>query len=308
MGNVVVIGSLNVDVTFSVDEFPDPGDDRPVRRSARSAGGKALSQAIAAHRCGAQVVLVGRVGRDPFGAELVDLLAQEGLDVSRCEVVGSDPTGLAVIVVEPDGRNTILFEPGAVRALRPPLALDLSPGDIVLSHGGVPTETLHRLYEDGRAAGCLTVLVGMHPGQLPVLGTLVDLLIVNEFEVANLLGRGIDVTGPDPELAAALDPLRLGAQSRVVVTCGQHGVLLRDARHQLRRFPITPVVAVDTTAAGDALTGVLAASLSRGVAFDAALRAGMAAAAITVTRIGAASSLPSRPELTALLEDHRATG
>jgi ribokinase len=299
MTKVISVGSLNVDVTFSVNTFPRPGEDKPVRDSWRTMGGKALNQAVAAHRAGADACLAGAVGDDSLGRDVLDFLRAEGVDTRCCEVLAGTTTGLALILVEPSARNTILFEPGAVRGMTWPAAVAVRPGDCLLSHAEVPMEVLTAAYEAGRDAGAFNVISGMRLDQADKLLPLLDLLIVNQLEFEILAGQPVPaqvlVSGDLRTLTE-----RAGIESvSVIVTLEELGARYLDSAGNAAYVPAPAVAAVDTTAAGDVFTGALAAELAAGGRLPEAMGFAVAAGSLAVLRKGAASSAPARADILA---------
>ena len=297
VGKVIVAGSLNVDVSFCVSAFPRPGEDKPVRDSWRAVGGKALNQATAAHRVGGAVCLVGAVGDDSFGREVLSFLREEGLEMAFCEVIPGVPTGLALVLIEPNARNTILFEPGAVRHLRWPGSLAVEPGDTVLSHAEVPVEVLSAAFEAGRRVGAFNIMNGMRLDQVNEVLPLIDLLILNKVEFEILVQRPVEIQALIAEDLREVAE-RAGVESvPLVVTLGEMGARYLDASRGGAYFRALNVDAIDTTAAGDIFTGALSSELADGRHLSDAIGFAVAAGSLAVTRRGAASSAPRREEI-----------
>ena len=281
---VVVVGSLNVDLAADVDLLPRPGETvastGPLRRSA---GGKGLNQAIAAARQGVATRLAGAVGDDDDGRMLLALLRAEGLETEAIVTSRSSSTGTALITVDARGDNTIVVVAGANGTLAPPASAQLAvgPGDVVLAQLEVPITTVTAVLTRAHGAGGTTILNASPALALPdELAAAVDLLVVNEHELAT--------TG-------------LGRRT-TIVTLGALGARLhRDPTAPPTPVPPFAVESVDTTGAGDAFAGTLAASLSLGHGLDDALRRASAAGALTATRPGAAAALPTQADVTAVL-------
>jgi ribokinase len=305
MAKVISVGSLNVDITFSVAAFPQPGEDKPVRDSWRTMGGKALNQAVAAHRAGATACLVGAVGDDSLGRDVLGFLRDEGVSTDGCAVLAEMPTGLALILVEPSARNTILFEPGAARGMSWPASVNVEAGDCVLSHAEIPMEVLTAAYEAGREAGAFNVISGMRADQADKLLPLLDLLIVNQLEFEILAGQPV----PAKVLVSGdLRPLaeRAGIDSvAIIVTLGELGARYLDTEGGSAYVAAPAVDAVDTTAAGDVFTGALAADLTSGGRLPDAIGFAVAAGSLAVLRKGASSAAPRRREIAALVREAR---
>lgn len=291
---ILCAGSLNIDRVYQVPHFVQAGETLASTGFSQAAGGKGLNQTIALARAGARVRHAGAVGAD--GALLRQTLRQAGVDDGLL-AESDQPTGHAIIQVDPAGQNCILVSAGANGALeRGYLSAMLDgcePGDLLLLQN--ETNELPWLLREGRRRG-LTVAFNPSP-VTPALGDYpldcVDLLILNELEGEALSGES--------------DPARIPAalrarypRARVVLTLGGAGSVYEDGRQTLRQA-IFPVRAVDTTAAGDTFTGYFLAWLAEGRPVADALRAASAAAALAVSRPGAAPSIPARQEVLELL-------
>jgi len=267
-------------------------------------GGKGANQAVAARRLGAQVRMLGRVGMDPFGSQLLDNLSKAGVDAAG---VGRDPqaaSGIALIMVDDAGQNSILVAPGANMLLAPADIDDskevIASAQVLLLQLEIPLETVVRAAQIGHAHGVKVVL---NPAPAPVqplppeLAHLVDVLVPNEFEATSLIGLPVD---SDEQIRAAASALRATGAANVIITLGGRGALLATAQG-FRHFPAFPVKPVDTTAAGDAFVGCLGAALAEGRTLEEAMRWGNAAGALSTTKKGAQPSLPQRKEVEKLL-------
>ena len=297
--NVVVVGSLNMDLVVGVERHPKPGETVIGGDLQRFPGGKGANQAVAAARLGAQVRMVGRVGLDENGAELLRRLENEDIDVVGVQRVGT-PTGVALISVDAQGQNAIVVSPGANARLLPE---DLTPelfegAGVVVLQLETPLETVQRAAELGRAAGA-RVLLNAAPAQaLPEdLLAVTDVLVVNEFEAALVAGAP-EPEGPEAALALARELAR--RVPLVVVTLGGRGLVWAGAGSE-GTMPAFEVEPVDTTAAGDAFVGGLAAALAAGEPLERTLDYASAAGALAATRPGAQPSLPTADEVAALL-------
>jgi ribokinase len=288
MSQVVVVGSVNMDAVAHVERLPAPGETVGGAELAWFAGGKGANQAVAASRQGAATAFVGRIGNDDAGRRLVAGLEAEGVDTSGVTVAHDVPTGLAMIAVDASGENTIVVAPGSNQALTAAdvdAAGALADAAVVVCQLEIPVAAVTRALERGRDVGAVTIL---NPSPWRFLDesllSLVDVLVANEHEAA-ALGERL--------------PCRA-----VVVTMGERGArLIEDGT--ATRFDSVPVQAVDTTAAGDAFCGTLAAGLAAGRSLRDAMRFAVAAGALAVTRPGAQASLPTAAEVAALLEESR---
>ncbi|WP_293169757.1 ribokinase [Oceanithermus sp.] len=297
--DVVVVGSLNMDLVVAVERHPKPGETIIGGDLQRFPGGKGANQAVAAARLGARVRMVGRVGADAYGAELKRVLGAEGIATAEVAEVEA-PTGVALISVSEDGQNAIIVSPGANARLQPD---DLNPAlfanaSVVVLQLETPLETVRRAAELGREAGARVLLNAAPARGLPdeLLGAL-DVLVVNEFEAAQVAGAA-EPESPEAALALARELAR--RVPVVVVTLGARGLVWAGGGGE-GHLPAFEVEPVDTTAAGDAFVGGLAAALAAGEPLEQALRFGSAAGALAATRPGAQPSLPRRAEVEGLL-------
>ena len=296
---LIVIGSLNTDLVVRVGSLPGPGETITGGSFEMSGGGKGANQAVAAARAGASVAMVGAVGTDEFGARLLDELAGEGVDVAGVARLPGAATGLAAIVVDEKGENQIAVASGANHALR---AVDVERafGDLDVSAASCALLSLEVSDEvvvagaERAAASAMAVVVNPAPARPlpPELMVRRPILTPNEGEAAELTGR-------DDPAAAAAALVEAGATA-ALVTAGARGVFVATGTGVEQIEP--PTVSVrDTTGAGDAFSGVLAAGLARGWEVDRAARWATAAAALTVTKSGARGGMPAANEIEAVL-------
>lgn len=298
MSRIIVLGSINMDVVVTAPRHPAPGETLFGDAVAFIPGGKGSNQAVAAGRLGGDVQLVGRLGDDAFGADLAAFLRGERLDLTHLAHHPTAPTGTAFITVSADGENTIVVVSGANSTLTEADVRDVAiqPGDVVVSQFEVPQVALRALFQRARAAGAVTVLNPAPAGVfIDGLLPLVDYLVVNETELAQLAGR-VAVPSGDDALAEAARTARAGAAQTVVVTLGGAGVLCLHGDERLRLAGL-PVDVVDTTGAGDCFVGALAVGVAEGRPLARALAFANRAASLSVQRRGAAVSLPYRDEV-----------
>jgi len=295
---VAVVGSLNMDLVVRVPELPGPGETVSGGDLFRNPGGKGANQAVAAARLGRRVAMVGCVGDDEAGRDLLAALAADGVDHARVRVAGDAPSGTALILVSDDGENQIVVSPGANARLTPgdvaAAEATLAAAAVTLLQLEVPLETV------AAAAGTAGGRVVLNPAPvrpLPddLLGR-VDVLVPNRVELAQLTG------GPAPDTVEEAARLagRLPARA-VVVTLGADGALVVEDG-QASHVPAVPVRPVDTTAAGDAFCGGLADALAGGADLQEAARRAVRVAAAACLRRGAQASLPTPADLAALPE------
>jgi ribokinase len=299
---VVVVGSLNMDLVVCAPRIPHPGETVIGGEFYTAAGGKGSNQAVAAARLGAKVHMVGRVGQDELGAQLMETLEEAGVDH---QFVVQDPgssTGVALITVADSGQNSIVVAPGSNMRLSPD-DVDAARGaigeaDILLVQLETPLETVTRALQIARAKGVKTILNPAPARTLPreTFG-LVDVLIPNETETAVLTGLSV---GTQTEAKTAGVALRKQGVKTVVMTLGERGAIYADAG-DVNALSAYEVKAVDTTAAGDAFVGAFAVATAEGKSLSEAVRWGNAAGALAVTKRGAQPSLPDRGALEEIL-------
>lgn len=296
-GGVLVVGSVNVDLTVVAEHLPRPGHTVSGGVLHRGHGGKGGNQATAAARAGAAVRFVGAVGRDPDGDEVVAALAAEGIDVTGVARVDA-PTGTALICVDAAGENQIAVAPGANGRISGE-GVDPAEAAVVVAQLEVPVPVVADVFARARAAGALTLLnaAPVHDGQEDAIRALlaaVDVLVVNEHEL-DALAPG---DGPVTDRARALG--RSGAAGcAVLVSRGAAGVVWVPADGPAFEVSGHVVDAVDTVGAGDALCGAFAAGLALGDPDDVAVIRANGAGALAATRPGARSS-PTAAEVDAL--------
>ena len=306
---IIVLGGINMDlVTFS-PRFPKPGETVVGTRFVTYAGGKGANQAVAAARMGARSAMVGRVGGDIFGPQLLDGLAAAGVDISGVSVNPDESSGIAVIAVDATAQNRITQVLGANNTCGPSESAAvrrLLPGaSALLLQLEVSLELSLEAALDAKAQG---VAVMLDPGPVrpasPVADKLLsicDVITPNETEAQELVG--FPVTGPGSAAQAASALLDRGAGT-AVVKLGAQGAYFadRDSRGIVSPFDVD---AVDSVAAGDAFNGALAVSLAEGKELEEAVTVASAAGALAVTRTGAQDSMPERRQVEDLMRSQR---
>jgi ribokinase len=288
MNSVIVVGSINEDVVLQIGQSIQPGETVTAERVERHPGGKGANQAVAAAVAGARVAMVGAVGDDPAGGRMVQDLRGRGVSTELVRAVPGVSTGTAYITVTPDGENTIVLDPGA-NAQVDSAAVEqawphLPAAGVLLSLLEIPVSAVTTAVRLAARSGLRPVvtLAPAQPVPAELLGGL-DPLLVNEHEAAFQLHT--DALGSDPA-DAARELLRLGPKS-AVITLGPAGAAVADGSG-VRLLPAVPVAkVVDTTGAGDAFAGALAAALAGGADLHAAVGAGLRAGAAAVGRNGA---------------------
>lgn len=292
---VAVVGNINLDFLLPTARPPAPGENLVAEDLQLQAGGKGANQAVAAARLGAEVVMVGRIGRDPFGALLRQNLEHEGVATDQVSVDPSKPTGSAFVMVLPNGENAILSALGANLQLTPPCIEEAFAGieelNLILLQMGVPLDSVDRVIQIG-ADRDVPVLFDPTPlrGQMPRLWHYAAIVTPNQSEAAVMSGVPVDNIGS--ALAAAEAIHGLGVR-RVVVKLGSRGCVIFDDDGG-RRVKAYEVQAVDSTGAGDAFAAALGVAIAEGQDFDDAVILASAAGAIACTKVGAQSSLPDR--------------
>ena len=316
MAQVVVVGSINMDIVTRTERFPKPGETLQAQETSFHPGGKGANQAVAAARLGATVAMVGAVGEDPFGHALQTELTSFGIDTSTVRILPGASTGIASITVDDKGRNTILVSPGANAGFRlADVVHHQAVWDgckMVLVQNEILPETTTSIihYFDAHGIRVLYNPAPVTPLTDNVLAH-VDTVVVNEIEGSQL--TSLIVTDTQSAVTAARRLLNFGAKN-VVLTMGAKGAVFV-SKTQALYVPSVEVDVVDTTAAGDTFIGAFAAAVSTRVEIRPpaqsaevdvadALRFATAAAALSVTQPGAQASIPSLNDVNFFLASH----
>jgi ribokinase len=304
VSKVLVVGSTNTDLTVRVPRLPAPGETALGRDFRITAGGKGANQAVAAARAGASVVFVTALGTDDFGQRALENLVREGIDVSLVRRVPETPSGVALIVVDDHGENSIAVAAGANGELRPddvePLAQMVNPGDVLLLQLEIPLATVEAAADVTVQRGGMVILNPAPARALPdSLLALTSIITPNQLEAEQLTGETDVEPNVLPRASASFQ--RRGVRD-VIITMGAKGVYISENGWGARERGYR-VEAVDTTAAGDVFNGALAASLVERQSLTDAVRFANAAAALSVTKPGAQSSAPLRSEIEAFLRE-----
>jgi ribokinase len=300
-----VVGSINCDIVAYAPRLPAAGETVLGTRGAFFPGGKGANQAVAMARLGHVPCLYGRVGADGFGRDMRAFLTGAGVECAGVVEVPDVATGFALITVDDRSENCITVVPGA-NAVWPDgvAALPLTAGDMVVAQLEVPLTVVEQAFQQARASGARTVLNPAPIRPLPdALLAVTDMLILNETELAGLAGHA---SPPAPEDTEALTRLLVEISARgpalVVLTLGARGVLVQAKGVRSVRLPAYAVEARDATGAGDCFVGAFVADTLNGRHVTAAARFANAAAALSVTRDGAAASFPTRAEVEAFVK------
>jgi ribokinase len=299
---VIVVGSANVDYVIRVPTLPAAGETLLGAAMRVLPGGKGMNQAVASARLAAEVHFVGAVGADPDGRMLLDVLAAEGVGTDDVIVSAEERTGLAVVSVLPTGENSIVVVPGANSTVEPKAvhrAIEAlaGPGDLVVVQCEVPAATVKSAVVAATAHQARAVVNLAPYTSLPDQTVqAADPLVLNEVEAAELSGQAVTTVEDAMLTAAALSAL---AKS-VVITLGPRGACW--ASDGIAHHVPAPAVAdvIDTTGAGDAFVGALAALLAEGADLPSAVSIAIDVASVSVTRHGAQVSYPRRAELASL--------
>jgi ribokinase len=300
-GRVAVVGSANVDLSIVVDALPGAGETVLGDPVVQAFGGKGANQAVAAHRAGADVTLVARLGADGFGDEYLAFLNAEGIDASTCSRDKSAPTGVATITISNSGENQIAVASGAnmsltPHVLSPAISTRIAEADVLVTQLEIPIATVKKALRAARASGVTTV---HNPAPAQPLDeqflSLIDVLVCNEVEAQMLTGSGVKTLADARRSAKAL---RARGIANVVITLGAKGlVYLEEGTKQPVHIAAKRVKAVDTTGAGDTFVGYLAGALAQKSTLRPALELANRAAARSVTKRGAIPSIPKRRSL-----------
>ncbi len=284
MFDVTVIGSANLDLVVRTERHPGPGETLLGSAYDEYPGGKGLNQAVAAARAGATTAFIGAVGGDAAGQTLIAVASNDGIDLAQLAVVADSPTGRALITVDAAGENSIVVVPGANGSVE---VSTVPRSSVVLVQLEIPLGAVQDSLALARAAGSTTILNPAPAAELtPDLLSLCDIVIPNEHEVESLGG---------------VDAVLGHGVKHVIVTRGGAGADVHAADGTTIHLPALDTEVVDTTGAGDAFCGNLAARLAAGDSVGQAARWAVAAGGLAVSRHGAIPSLPHAADVTARL-------
>jgi ribokinase len=311
---IAIVGSINMDLVFRAPRMPVLGETVKGGEFHQIPGGKGANQAVAAARLGAQVAMIACVGADGFGTASLRTLADDGIDITHVSSIAGTPTGVAGIFVNDDGHNSIVIAPGANDVLSTAhvdaAAATIGEAKLLICQLETPLQTVTHALTVARQRD-VKVILNPAPAQAlsDDLLAQVNYLVVNETEASQL--SGIDITDQSKARLASQILLRRGPGA-VLLTMGEHGVLV--AEHGASTFiAAVAVEVVDTTAAGDTFVGALAVGLAQGLSLVDASTQAQYAAALTVTKLGAQTSIPMRDDVeqfmaernTAAIGNHR---
>lgn len=303
---VIVFGSINIDLVVQVPRLPARGETVIGEQFFTAAGGKGANQAVAVAKLGVSVYLVGQVGDDAFGTELLNALQAAGVQTDGVQVASGVHSGVASIVVEPTGDNAIACAAGANNRVSAAdverVAPLLTQAQVVLLELGIPLPTVVAAARSAHERGCRVILdPAPAPSQLPrELYACIDIITPNEVEASQLVGFTVDSPTTAEQAAQVLHQRGV---DNVIITLGSQGAFCSTSQDAFW-IPAIPVEVVDTVAAGDAFNGGLAAALASGKSLRQAVEWGTVAGALSVTQSGAQSSLPDWESFQGLLSSH----
>lgn len=304
MKNIVIAGSINMDIVATLDKYPEKGETVYGKKLHYIPGGKGANQARAIARLGGRVSLIAKVGQDNFAKTLLESLEKDGISTKNVKNSKKSPTGVAIIGIDKDAENRIVIISGA--------NFDLSPGDlesasltentIALSQFEIPKDTIKDFFQKAKKSQALTIL---NPSPITKLSAdlikLVDYLIINEHEFFQLFKIKNPLNQEEKALRAA-EPFT-AENTSLVVTLGSRGSIALEKGKFLKAEPFS-VKSVDTTGAGDSFLGAFSQALAENQNINQALTFANAAAALKVTKLGA-SSMPFRKEVDELIQKKR---
>ncbi|MBR0743319.1 ribokinase [Bradyrhizobium japonicum] len=301
MGRVFIAGSINMDVVATADRHPKVGETVAGRQVLYFPGGKGANQAVAASRLGVKTTLIGRLGKDSFGAELKAFLGAQGIDLGSVRDADTH-SGTAIITVAASD-NTIVVIPGSNALVGADDVADvpLAKGDVAVSQFEIPLPTIAAFFQRAHSAGATTLLNPAPAQKMSAeLLALVDILVLNETELGFLAGVELAEEDTAARIIEVARKLQARADQTICITLGKRGVLALAGREEFA-VPGRAVKAIDTTGAGDCFVGALASQLASGVQLRAALAFANAAASISVQQMGAGPSMPTAAEVAAVL-------
>ncbi|HTD02839.1 ribokinase [Undibacterium sp.] len=299
---IAVVGSVNMDLVFRTPRMPAVGETLSGHEFRQIPGGKGANQAVAAARQGADVAFIGRIGDDGFGQYSLRCLADDGIDVSHLSAVADTATGVAGIIVTDQGDNSIVLAAGANAALSAEhveaAQSAISSAQLLVCQLETPLPTVTRAIQLARQHGVKVIL---NPAPVQALSDAllaqVDYLVINETEASQL--SGIQVSDRESAQRAAEKLLQRGV-AVVLLTMGEQGVCITEQcgnRSESQFIAAIKVDVVDTTAAGDTFVGAFAVGIAKGLDIKTASIEAQYTAALTVTKLGAQTSIPRRSEV-----------
>ena len=304
MRKIVVIGSSNTDLIAKVNDFPKTGETIKGISYFQAMGGKGANQALAIHRLGGDVKFITSMGKDSNGLNSLEYYKEEKLDVSLSLIVDNTPSGVAMIWVDEKGENSIVIISGANEMLSSgyihEIEKEILKADLIVMQMEIPYDTVKTVcniaYEHNKQ-----ILLNVAPARKLDADIIkkITILVVNETEAETISGEVIEDIGEE----AIVDKILALGVKTVILTLGKRGCILKNEQIYLRE-PAFTVKTVDTTAAGDTFCGALVAGLSKGYSWNEILKFASAAAAISVTRMGAQPSIPTESEVRTFIKNN----
>lgn len=301
MKKIVVLGSINMDLVTFCDRAPVGGETLLGKEFRQIPGGKGANQAVAMGKLGSEVTMLGKVGTEGMGDILINSMRNDGVDVSRIEKVHGVSTGIAKIIVEDNGQNRIIVVPGTNGLVDREYVdrnLDIiAAADILVCQLEIPVETVKYAFQKAKELGKITVL---NPAPARELDEEIirnsDYIIPNETELEIISGSKIDISETLDSVEVAAGKLLENGVKGLLITLGSKGSLYIDEEIQIMT-PAYKVTAIDTTAAGDSFIGGFVRGMAEMMPLKDCVELGTKVAAISVTRIGAQTSLPTWEEI-----------
>lgn len=303
MVDIVVIGSMNMDLVVKTARLPKPGETIEGDDLKLIPGGKGGNQAIAAAKLGMDVLMVGHVGNDSFGRKLIEELSNQNVNIENVTIEPNTATGTAVILVDEFGENSIVISAGSNgRVCKEDINKienEIRSAKVVLLQYEIPVEVIQHTINIVDKENALMIVNPAPAKQISKdLISKIDILIPNETEAALL--TGIEITDINSAKKAGKKLLALGIEI-VIITLGELGALLL-TNDLVKHIPAQKVKAIDTTAAGDAFVGGLATAIAKHFPLPSAVAYGCCAGTLATTKLGAQTSLPGKKEVDDLYE------
>jgi ribokinase len=305
---IVVIGSSNTDMVINTSKFPGPGETVLGGKFFMNTGGKGANQALAAKRLGGEVAFIGKIGNDIFGRKAIDFLKNEGVLVDDVFIDPDNHSGIAMIIVNRDGENSIIVADSSNNTLSSSDILKVTniidSSEIILLQLEIPIETVAFISEYAKKANKKIILNPAPVTDIPAeLFKNITFITPNENEAEQL--TGLKINNEKTALKSALALKEKGVEN-VIITLGPAGAFLLSEDYT-GMISAPKVKAIDSTAAGDTFSGALAVAVSKGYRIENAVKFANFAAALSVTRFGAQNSIPFEKEVLEFLKRKRAS-
>ncbi len=293
MKKIIIIGSINMDIVSQVEKHPRPGETVKGKDFLYVPGGKGANQAVAAHRLGGDIRMLGKIGMDAFGEQLIRFFRKEGMDTGNIFLTDHAPTGAAFVAVDQKSENVIYVSGGANHDLSPSdtKQMEIEKGDLVSATLETPMETTKHFFSRAKKNGAKTILnAAPAMGGAETIFPFVDYLVVNEIELSVFARTKIPKKKSDA--FASMRKLKTRV-ANIIVTLGKKGAiaLIGDEMVNIQGHHVQ---AVDSTGAGDCFVGAFAVALQENKTIKQAMDFANAAAALSVQRLGASSSFPMK--------------